>query len=136
MTRYSHTIDATRYQFDGLRVLLAKASPARAGDALAGIAAADARERVAAQIALSDVPLRAFLEQPVIPYEDDEVTRLIIDGHDAEACPTPSRGSATSSSVASAIAVRETVIWWGISLSLFFFPLPLGRGRHALSAAG
>lgn len=85
MTLYSHTIDATRYQFDGLRVLLAKASPARAGDALAGIAAADARERVAAQIALSDVPLRAFLEQPVIPYEDDEVTRLIIDGHDADA---------------------------------------------------
>ena len=85
MTLYSHTIDGTRYQFDGLRVLLARASPARAGDALAGIAAADARERVAAQIALSDVPLRTFLEQPVIPYEDDEVTRLIIDGHDADA---------------------------------------------------
>ena len=85
MTSYHHTIEGTRYRFDGLRVLLARATPARAGDALAGLAAESARERVAAQMALSEVPLARFLQEPVIPYEDDEVTRLIIDSHDAGA---------------------------------------------------
>lgn len=70
------------YQFDNLRELLAKASPHRSGDVLAGIAASSAEERVAAQIALSDVPLAAFLSEAVIPYETDEVTRLILDTHD------------------------------------------------------
>lgn len=69
----------------GLRRLLAKASPARSGDALAGIAAESESERVAAQRALAEVPLRRFLEEPVIPYETDEVTRLILDSHDAAA---------------------------------------------------
>jgi ethanolamine ammonia-lyase large subunit len=70
---------------DDLRRLLAKASPLRAGDELAGIAAATAEERVRAQIELSGVPLKAFLADPVIPYETDEVTRLICDSHDAAA---------------------------------------------------
>jgi ethanolamine ammonia-lyase large subunit len=70
---------------EGLRRLLAKASPARAGDELAGIAAAGAEERVRAQIELAGVPLKTLLANPVIPYETDEVTRLICDSHDATA---------------------------------------------------
>ncbi len=73
------------YRFDDLKTLLAKATPARSGDELAGIAAPSASERVAAQMALADVPLRRFLDEPLIPYESDEVTRLILDEHDAEA---------------------------------------------------
>ena len=65
-----------------LRELLAKASPARSGDELAGLAAASAEERVRAQMDLADVPLKAFLAEPIIPYENDEVTRLICDSHD------------------------------------------------------
>ena len=71
------------YHFEDLRDLLAKASPYRSGDALAGIAAENAEQRAAAQMTLADLPLRAFLEQALIPYEDDEVTRLIIDTHNA-----------------------------------------------------
>jgi ethanolamine ammonia-lyase large subunit len=79
---YRHTIDATTYAFDDLRDLLAKATPPRSGDRLAGIAADSAEAMIAARIALADVPLRQFLQETVIPYEDDEVTRLIVDTHD------------------------------------------------------
>jgi len=82
---YRHTIDATSYVFGDLRDLLAKATPPRSGDRLAGIAADSAEQMIAARMALADVPLGQFLEEPVIPFEDDEVTRLIIDGHDAQA---------------------------------------------------
>jgi ethanolamine ammonia-lyase large subunit len=85
MTAYSHTVGSRSYRFDGLKVLMAKASPERSGDHLAGIAARDAEERVAAQMALAELPLRTFLGEALIPYERDEVTRLIIDGHDAAA---------------------------------------------------
>jgi len=68
-----------------LKTLLARAAPARSGDDLAGISASTAQERVAAQMALSEVPLRRFLDEPVIPYECDDVTRLILDEHDASA---------------------------------------------------
>ena len=68
-----------------LKTLLAKASPARSGDELAGLAAETAEERVSAQAALADVPLKRFLSEPLTPYEDDEVTRLICDSHDAGA---------------------------------------------------
>jgi ethanolamine ammonia-lyase large subunit len=68
-----------------LRELLAHASPARSGDELAGLAAASAQDRARAQIKLADVPLRTLLNEPVIPYEEDEVTRLICDSHDAAA---------------------------------------------------
>ena len=68
-----------------LRELLGKASPARSGDELAGVAARTAEERVRAQMALADVPLKAILADPVVPYESDEVTRLICDTHDAAA---------------------------------------------------
>src|SRR6185436_9740633 len=68
-----------------LRELLAKASPARSGDELAGIAAANAEERARAQMTLADRPLKAFLAEPIVPYEDDAVTRLICDLHDAAA---------------------------------------------------
>ncbi len=83
--RYSHTVGGHRYTYDELRELMAKASPARSGDYLAGIAAADDEERVAAQLALADVPVATFLTDVVVPYESDDVTRLIIDGHDAKA---------------------------------------------------
>jgi ethanolamine ammonia-lyase large subunit len=82
---YRHTIDATSYVFEDLRDLLAKATPPRSGDRLAGIAADSAEQMIAARIALADVPLRHFLHEAVIPYEDDEVTRLIVDSHDPEA---------------------------------------------------
>ncbi len=82
---HTHTVGGTRYRFADLRTLLARATPRRAGDELAGLAAASAAERVAAQLALADLPLTAFLHEAVIPYETDEVTRLIIDGHDAGA---------------------------------------------------
>ncbi|UQV47027.1 ethanolamine ammonia-lyase subunit EutB [Janthinobacterium lividum] len=81
MPRFSHTIDSHTYAFVSLKELLAKASPPRSGDVLAGVAAASARERVAAQLALADVPLSLFLNEALVPYEDDEVTRLIIDSH-------------------------------------------------------
>jgi ethanolamine ammonia-lyase large subunit len=82
---YRHTIDATSYVFPDLRDLLAKATPPRSGDRLAGIAADTAQQMIAARIALSDVLLTQFLQESVIPYEDDEVTRLIVDSHDASA---------------------------------------------------
>jgi len=82
---YAHTIAGTRYVFDDLRTLLARATPFRSGDALAGIAAETAAERVAAQYALADLPLAAFLDEAVTPYEADEVTRLILDTHDRAA---------------------------------------------------
>ncbi len=78
-------IEGTRYAFADLRDLMAKASPPRSGDRLAGIAAQSAAERVAAQMALADLPLATFLNEAVVPYEDDEVTRLIIDTHDKSA---------------------------------------------------
>jgi ethanolamine ammonia-lyase large subunit len=71
------------YSFEDLRDLLAKSSPYRSGDALAGIAAESAEQRAAAQMVLADLPLKTFLQEPVIPYENDEVTRLIIDSHHA-----------------------------------------------------
>jgi ethanolamine ammonia-lyase large subunit len=80
-----HTIDATTYAFRDLKDLLAKATPPRAGDELAGISARTAVERVAAQMTLADLPLTAFLNEALIPYETDEVTRLILDTHDPSA---------------------------------------------------
>jgi ethanolamine ammonia-lyase large subunit len=80
-----HSIDGVTYTFDSLKDLLAKATPARSGDELAGIAACSSVERVAAQMTLADLPLAVFLKEPLIPYESDEVTRLIFDTHDASA---------------------------------------------------
>lgn len=82
---YAITIGPRRYQFDDLKTLLARATPLRSGDQLAGIAASSAEERVAAQMCLADVPLTSFLQELLIPYEEDEVSRLIIDSHDAHA---------------------------------------------------
>jgi ethanolamine ammonia-lyase large subunit len=82
---YRHAIAAHSYVFDDLRDLLAKATPPRSGDRLAGVAADTAEEMIAARMALADVPLKQFLEETVVPYEDDDVTRLIIDSHDVPA---------------------------------------------------
>ena len=85
MSQFSHTVGKRTYTFAGLRELLAKASPLRSGDCLAGVAAASAEERVAAQMALAELPLATFLNDAVVPYESDEVTRLIVDSHAAAA---------------------------------------------------
>ncbi|MES2296635.1 MAG: ethanolamine ammonia-lyase subunit EutB [Pseudomonadota bacterium] len=83
--QYSHTIGPKTYQFRDLRDLLAKASPARSGDTLAGLSAGSAQERVAAQMTLAALPLSEFLKHALVPYETDEVTRLIIDSHERAA---------------------------------------------------
>ena len=82
---FTSSVGFQKFQFDSLKMLLAKATPLRSGDCLAGIAAIGDTERVAAQIALADLPLKHFLNEAVIPYEDDEVTRLIMDSHDQSA---------------------------------------------------
>jgi len=82
---HSHTVGAERHVFASLRELMAKATPARSGDNLAGVAARHDTERVAAQMALADLPLAHFLQEALVPYESDEVTRLIIDSHDRAA---------------------------------------------------
>ncbi|APW36803.1 ethanolamine ammonia lyase large subunit [Rhodoferax koreense] len=85
MSEFTHAIAGHTYRFADIRALLAKATPARSGDVLAGVAAGNAQERVAAQMALADLPLRTFLNELPVPYEADEVSRLIIDRHDAVA---------------------------------------------------
>jgi len=82
---YQHTAGSKTYGFHDLKDLMAKATPARSGDALAGVAAGSAEERAMAQMALAELPLSSFLSVALVPYEDDEVTRLIIDTHDAGA---------------------------------------------------
>ncbi len=82
---YSHTVGTQNYQFADLKTLMAKATPARSGDYLAGVAAGTYAERMAARMCLAEVPLTRFLEEHFVPYEEDEVTRLIIDSHDANA---------------------------------------------------
>jgi len=85
MPLYAATVGRTRYAFANLKELLAKATPLRSGDQLACLAAGSAEERVAARTVLADVPLARFLEELLVPYEEDEVTRLIVDGHDRAA---------------------------------------------------
>jgi ethanolamine ammonia-lyase large subunit len=82
---WRHSVNGTTYRFPDLATLLARATPLRSGDQLAGIAAETASERAAAQFALADTPLAAILNAPVIPYERDDVTRLILDRHDRAA---------------------------------------------------
>ena len=79
---YRHTVGRTAWAFGDLRDLMAKATPLRSGDMLAGIAAGSAEEGMAARHCLADLPLKTFLARPLVPYEDDDVTRLIVDGHD------------------------------------------------------
>ena len=81
----SATLGHQTFRFGGLREVMAKATPLRSGDALAGLAAATEQERVAARWVLAEVPLQRFLDEALIPYESDEVTRLIIDSHDQDA---------------------------------------------------
>ncbi len=82
---FQTTLGQQSYRFENLRTLLAKATPARSGDRLAGVAANSNAERVAAQWALADVPLKHFLNEAIVPYEADEVTRLIFDQHNTQA---------------------------------------------------
>jgi ethanolamine ammonia-lyase large subunit len=85
MTAFRCSRGGETFQFPDLKTLLAKASPLRSGDVLAGIAAESERERIAAQTALADCPLTLLASEPIVPYESDEVTRLIVDGHDPAA---------------------------------------------------
>ena len=85
MAIYESDCGGIRYRFDGLSRLLAAATPSRSGDVLAGVAATSEAERVAARWALADLPLGAFLDDLVVPYETDEVSRLIVDNHDRAA---------------------------------------------------
>ncbi len=82
---YRVAIGTRSYLFSDLKELMAKATPPRSGDRLAGLAAESMEEMMAARMALADLPLRTFLHEALIPYETDEVTRLIVDGHDAAA---------------------------------------------------
>ena len=82
---YRASLGGQAYRFNSLAALLAKATPARSGDQLAGIAAETTQQRIAACLALADLPLTTFLQQVVVPYEHDEITRLIIDSHNAAA---------------------------------------------------
>ena len=82
---HAHTVDGVNHRFADLKTLLARASPLRSGDVLAGVAARSAEERMAARMALADLPLVAFLNEAVVPYEQDDVTRLILDAHDKAA---------------------------------------------------
>jgi len=82
---YQHIVGTLTYQFKDLKDVLAKATPARSGDYLAGVAAETYAERMAARMCLAAIPLKRFLEELIIPYEDDEVTRLIVDTHDKQA---------------------------------------------------
>ena len=85
MSGYRYDLRGTRYVFADLKALLASASPRRSGDELAGLAAASDAARIAARYALADLPLSVFLDEALIPYETDEVTRLIVDTHDRSA---------------------------------------------------
>jgi ethanolamine ammonia-lyase large subunit len=85
MPHYTHIVGPRTYTFRDLKDVMARATPARAGDHLAGVAAGSAEERVAAQMTLAALPLTTFLNEALVPYEDDEVTRLIVDTHDATA---------------------------------------------------
>ncbi|MDV2987955.1 UNVERIFIED_CONTAM: ethanolamine ammonia-lyase subunit EutB [Methylobacteriaceae bacterium AG10] len=82
---YRHTVGPRTHVFADLATLMAKATPVRSGDCLAGIAAESAEENMAARWCLAEVPLREILARPLIPYEDDDVTRLILDDHDEAA---------------------------------------------------
>ncbi len=82
---YRYSVGSHTYQFADLKTVLAKATPARSGDYLAGVAAETYAERMAARMCLAAIPLKKFLEELIIPYETDEVTRLIVDTHDQQA---------------------------------------------------
>src|SRR5262245_17019768 len=88
MSMYTTVLGQRRYHFKNLAEVMAKATPGRSGDHLAGIAATSAEERVAAQMCLAELPLQHFIETPLIPYETDEVTRLLWDGLDSTAAKT------------------------------------------------
>ena len=83
--RYRYTLGTQVYNFKNLAQVMAKATPHRSGDRLAGVIAQSAQERAVAQMTLADIPLKAFLNEALIAYEDDEITRLIMDDHDANA---------------------------------------------------
>ena len=82
---YRHTVGPRTHVFADLATLMAKATPVRSGDCLAGIAADSAEENMAARWCLAEVPLKEILARPLIPYEADDVTRLILDDHDEAA---------------------------------------------------
>ena len=113
---YKIAIGNITYRFDNLKDVMAKATPARSGDDLAGISASNMEERVAAKMALAEIPLQRFLEEPLIPYEEDEITRLIIDTHDQKAfAPISSRKqSKLMVAIDGELAEMETPLMFGV----------------------
>ena len=125
---YQHTLDSRVWHFDDLKTLLAKASPYRSGDVIAGVAAESPVERTAARMALAELPLVRFLEEPMIPGEEDEVTRLILESHDARAFAAVAHltvgdfrdwllGEAADEATLTAIRPGLTPEWWRLSAS-------------------
>jgi ethanolamine ammonia-lyase large subunit len=111
MARWSLAVGARRHSFHDLRELLAKATPPRSGDVLAGLAAASAEERVAAQACLADVPLALFLSEPLIPPETDEVSRLILAQHDPAAFrPVPGLTPEMAAATAKLMANQDLIL--------------------------
>ena len=111
---YKVSLGLHTYQFSDLKTVMAKASPLRSGDCLSGVAALSNEERVAAALVLADLPLKRFLEEQLIAYEDDEVTRVILDDHQAEAF-TPMTASPAPYSRPSMIAAptpRASSVGW------------------------
>ena len=95
---YSLTLGGSVHDFADLRAVFAAATPLRSGDALAGLAAASMEERMAARYVLAELPLRQVLNEALVPYEEDEVTRLILDSHDAAALCAGGRHDAWANS--------------------------------------
>ena len=85
MSNYKYILGNRTYTFKDLADLMAKSTPKRSGDLLAGVSAFSSQERVVAQMRLAEVPLKTFLTEALVPYEDDEITRLILDEHNKEA---------------------------------------------------
>ena len=125
------TLAGHTYEFPALSDLLAKATPARSGDVLAGVAAESEAQRVAAQLVLADVPLATFLEEQVVGYDDDDVTRLILDTHDAAAfAPVSSLTVGEFREWLLARAALLTLVVYGLFLAYFGL-----YSRHHLVAA-
>ncbi|CCG99158.1 Ethanolamine ammonia-lyase [Fibrella aestuarina BUZ 2] len=134
---FRHVIGQRTYTFKDLKTLLARASPLRSGDELAGLAAHSAEERVAAQMALADLPLGTFLTEAVIPYEQDEVTRLIIDSHDRAAFAPISHLTVGGFRDWLLMAVPDQLaqVRWGITPELAAAVSKLMRNQDLISVA-
>ncbi len=134
---YRHTIGQRTYTFGDLKTVLVKATPYRSGDALAGLVAGSAEERVAAQMTLADLPLTTFLTEAIIPYETDEVTRLILDSHQPAAF-APVRSLTVGGFrdwLLAAQPAQLTAIRWGLTPEMVAAVSKLMRNQDLIAVA-